>query len=109
MIAGAVVPFVVDIFSSLSTADGRIAVEVPIMVGSAVLAYLVGHPLLGHVRVRYRVVRYVAPRPRPFLLVARPWHPCLADLRTRWVEGMPRAEERRGMIRRSPLGLGRRG
>jgi benzoate membrane transport protein len=47
LIAGAVLPFVVNIFSSLSTADGRIAVEVPIMVGSSVLAYLVGQLLLG--------------------------------------------------------------
>ena len=47
VIAGAVLPFVVDIFSSLSTADGRIPVEVPIMVGSTVLAYLVGQLLLG--------------------------------------------------------------
>ena len=47
VIAGAVLPFVVNIFSSLSTADGRIAVEVPIMVGSSVLAYLVGQLLFG--------------------------------------------------------------
>jgi benzoate membrane transport protein len=46
VIAGAVVPFVVNIFSGLSTADGRGA-EVAIMVGSAVLAYLIGQLILG--------------------------------------------------------------
>jgi benzoate membrane transport protein len=47
LIAGAVLPFVVDIFSALSTSDGRIPVAVPIMVGSAVLAYLIGQRVLG--------------------------------------------------------------
>jgi benzoate membrane transport protein len=47
LIAGAVLPFVVNIFSALSTSDGRIPVEVPIMVGSAVLAYLIGQRVLG--------------------------------------------------------------
>jgi benzoate membrane transport protein len=49
LIAGAVMPFVVGIFSALSTSDetGRIPVEVPIMVGSALLAYLVGQASLG--------------------------------------------------------------
>jgi benzoate membrane transport protein len=49
LIAGAVMPFVVGVFSSLSTSDdsGRIPVEIPIMVGSAVLAYLVGQKALG--------------------------------------------------------------
>ena len=49
LIAGAVMPFVVGIFSALSTSDetGRIPVEVPIMVGSAVLAYLVSQASLG--------------------------------------------------------------
>ena len=45
LIAGAVMPFVVDIFSALSTSDG--AGRVPIMVGSAVLAYLLGQRVLG--------------------------------------------------------------
>jgi benzoate membrane transport protein len=44
LIAGAVVPFVVNIFSSLSTSGG---VQVPIMVGWAVLAYLVSQRVLG--------------------------------------------------------------
>lgn len=49
LIAGAVMPFVVGIFSSLSTSDdaGRIPIEIPIMVGSAVLAYLVSQRVLG--------------------------------------------------------------
>jgi benzoate membrane transport protein len=49
LIAGAVLPFVVDVFSSLSTSgqSGRIPTEVPIMVGAALLAYLVGHRVLG--------------------------------------------------------------
>jgi len=49
LIAGAVMPFVVGIFSALSTSNetGRIPVEVPIMVGSAVLAYLVSQARLG--------------------------------------------------------------
>lgn len=44
LIAGAVMPFVVNIFTSLSTSAG---VEVPIVVGSAVLAYLVSQEALG--------------------------------------------------------------
>ena len=44
LIAGAVMPFVVNIFSSLSTSGG---VRVPIMVGCAVLAYLVSQHVLG--------------------------------------------------------------
>ena len=49
LIAGAVMPFVVNVFSSLSTSDdaGRIPVEVPFMVGSAVLAYLVSQRVFG--------------------------------------------------------------
>jgi benzoate membrane transport protein len=49
LIAGAVMPFVVGIFSALSTSDetGRIPIEVPVMVGSAVLAYLVSQARLG--------------------------------------------------------------
>jgi benzoate membrane transport protein len=45
LIAGAVMPFVINIFSSLSTSEG--AGRVPIMVGSAVLAYLLSQRLLG--------------------------------------------------------------
>jgi benzoate membrane transport protein len=44
LIAGAVIPFVVNIFSSLSTSGGA---QVPIMVGCAVLAYLVSQRVLG--------------------------------------------------------------
>src|SRR5207248_11371767 len=47
LIAGAVLPFVVEVFSSLSTAGGHISVEVPVMVGSAVLAYLVAPLVIG--------------------------------------------------------------
>jgi benzoate membrane transport protein len=49
LIAGAVMPFLVSVFSSLSTSDdtGRIPAEIPIMVGSAVIAYLVGQRILG--------------------------------------------------------------
>jgi benzoate membrane transport protein len=49
LIAGAVTPFVVGVFSSLSTTDGTgpIPAEIPIMVGSAVLAYLVSQRILG--------------------------------------------------------------
>lgn len=49
LIAGAVMPFVVDIFTSLSTShDGvRIPYEVPLMVGSALLAYLVSQRVVG--------------------------------------------------------------
>jgi benzoate membrane transport protein len=45
LIAGAVMPFVINIFSSLSTSEG--AAKVPIMVGCAVLAYLLSQRFLG--------------------------------------------------------------
>jgi benzoate membrane transport protein len=45
LIAGAVMPFVVNIFTSLSTSEG--AARVPFMVGCAVLAYLVSQRVLG--------------------------------------------------------------
>ena len=45
LIAGAVMPFVINIFSSLSTSEG--AARVPIMVGCAVLAYLLSQRFLG--------------------------------------------------------------
>lgn len=45
LIAGAVMPFVINIFSSLSTSEG--AARVPIMVGCAVIAYLLSQRLLG--------------------------------------------------------------
>ena len=43
LIAGAVMPFVADIFTSLSTSDDGVAIplEVPLMVGAAFVAYLV--------------------------------------------------------------------
>jgi benzoate membrane transport protein len=44
LIAGAVMPFVINIFTSLSTSEGA---RVPIMVGCAVLAYLLSQRLLG--------------------------------------------------------------
>ncbi len=49
LIAGAVMPFVVDVFTSLSTSrEGvRIPSEVPLMVGTALLAYLVSQRLFG--------------------------------------------------------------
>jgi benzoate membrane transport protein len=49
LIAGAVMPFVVDVFTSLSTShEGvRIPAEVPLMVGTAVLAYLFSQRLFG--------------------------------------------------------------
>jgi benzoate membrane transport protein len=49
LIAGAVMPFVADIFTSLSTSheDVRIPIEVPLMVGGALLAYLVSQRLFG--------------------------------------------------------------
>jgi benzoate membrane transport protein len=49
LIAGAVMPFVVGVFTSLSTttSDGdRIPIEVPLMIGAALLAYLVGQRYL---------------------------------------------------------------
>lgn len=45
LIAGAVMPFVINIFSALSTSEG--AARVPIMVGCAVLAYLLSQRFLG--------------------------------------------------------------
>jgi len=45
LIAGAVMPFLVGVFSSLSTSDGEWRVAV--MVGAAVVGYLVGQRLLG--------------------------------------------------------------
>jgi benzoate membrane transport protein len=50
LVAGAVMPFVADIFSGLSTVDGQgvaVAARVPIMVGSAVVAYLLSQRFLG--------------------------------------------------------------
>jgi benzoate membrane transport protein len=49
LIAGAVMPFVVAVFSSLSTTvDGaHVSYEVPVMVGAALLAYLVSQRVLG--------------------------------------------------------------
>jgi benzoate membrane transport protein len=44
LIAGAVIPFVVNIFTSLSTSGGA---RVPVMVGCGVLAYLVSQRVLG--------------------------------------------------------------
>ena len=49
LIAGAVMPFVADVFTSLSTSqDGvRIPAEVPLMVGAALVAYLVSQRAFG--------------------------------------------------------------
>jgi len=50
LIAGAVMPFVIAIFSGLSTSDaqgGSVAGGVPIMIGSALLAYLLSRRFLG--------------------------------------------------------------
>ena len=49
LIAGAVMPFVVGVFSSLSTTrdDASVPYELPLMVAAAVLAYLVSPRLLG--------------------------------------------------------------
>jgi benzoate membrane transport protein len=49
LIAGAVMPFVVDVFTSLSTSKGgvRIPSEIPLMVGAALLAYVVSQRILG--------------------------------------------------------------
>jgi benzoate membrane transport protein len=49
LIAGAVIPFVSDIFTGLSTSNeqGVLAPRVPIMVGSALVAYLVGQRFLA--------------------------------------------------------------
>jgi benzoate membrane transport protein len=45
LIAGAVMPFVVDVFSALRVSDGQ--GRVAVMVGAAVVGYLVGQLLLG--------------------------------------------------------------
>ncbi len=49
LIAGAVMPFVVDMFSSISTSVGGVAIpaEVPLMVGSALVVYLLSQRFLG--------------------------------------------------------------
>jgi benzoate membrane transport protein len=49
LIAGAVMPFVVSIFTSLSTSQGGVDVpyQVPFMVGSALLAYLLSQRVFG--------------------------------------------------------------
>jgi benzoate membrane transport protein len=49
LIAGAVMPFVVNIFTSLSTSQGGVGVpyQVPLMVGSALLAYLLSQRVFG--------------------------------------------------------------
>jgi benzoate membrane transport protein len=49
LIAGAAMPFVVDLFSSLSTSVGGVAIpaEVPVMVGAALVAYLLSQRFLG--------------------------------------------------------------
>jgi benzoate membrane transport protein len=49
LIAGAVMPFVVAVFSSLSTTvDGvHVSYKVPVMVGAALIAYLVSQRVLG--------------------------------------------------------------
>jgi benzoate membrane transport protein len=49
LIAGAVMPFVVDVFTALSTTreGGRVPIAVPLMVGAALLAFLVSQRVLG--------------------------------------------------------------
>jgi benzoate membrane transport protein len=47
VIAGAVLPFVVGIFSFISTADGQAGLGVPIMVGTAVVVFLMAQLVLG--------------------------------------------------------------
>jgi benzoate membrane transport protein len=50
LVAGAVMPFVADIFSGLSTVDNEgldVAARVPIMVGSAFVTYLLSQRFLG--------------------------------------------------------------
>lgn len=49
LIAGAVTPFVVEIFSSLSTSAGGVAIppEIPMMVGVALATYLLSQRFLG--------------------------------------------------------------
>jgi len=61
LVAGAVMPFVADIFTSLSTSqDGvRIPAEVPLMVGAALVAYLVSQRAFG-TRVPPTLAAFVA-------------------------------------------------
>jgi benzoate membrane transport protein len=49
LIAGAVMPFVIDLFSSLSTSVGGAAIpaEIPLMVGTSLVAYLLSQRFLG--------------------------------------------------------------
>ena len=50
LVAGAVTPFVADVFSGMSTVDSQgldVAARVPIMVGSAFVAYLLSQRFLG--------------------------------------------------------------
>jgi benzoate membrane transport protein len=47
LIAGAVLPFVINIFSALDTGDPRIPTAVPIMVGATLAAYLLAHLFTG--------------------------------------------------------------
>jgi benzoate membrane transport protein len=49
LIAGAVMPFVLNVFTSLSTTEGgvRIPIEIPLMVGAALLAYIVSQRVFG--------------------------------------------------------------
>jgi benzoate membrane transport protein len=49
LIAGAVMPFVANVFTSLSTSQGgdRVPIEVPLMVGAALAAYLVSLRIFG--------------------------------------------------------------
>ena len=47
LIAGAVLPFLVDVFSAIDTSEDGVAVEIAVMVGTAVVAYLLGDRLLG--------------------------------------------------------------
>ena len=49
LIAGAVMPFVAGVFTSLSTSndDGSIPLEIPAMIGAALLAYLLSQRLFG--------------------------------------------------------------
>jgi benzoate membrane transport protein len=47
VIAGAVLPFVIGIFSFISTADSHTGLSVPIMVGTAVVVFLVAQLVLG--------------------------------------------------------------
>jgi benzoate membrane transport protein len=49
LIAGAVMPFVVNVFTSLSTTEGgvRIPIETPLMVGAALIAYVISQRVFG--------------------------------------------------------------